>query len=355
MTSAKNLQQPAYNSNQNSWNIPMNNNFGNIDDALGNATHAQIFTLSSASGTINVTGTVWVGNYPANTASYVPLFWSVTGSLSDNTTLQIPSGIGGRWLINVTSLTIPANKSLVFASSGGGAIYLNYGLNDIVCDGSNFWLQSTPPGSFLPFAGAYAPAGYLLSYGQSLAVASWPYLYAAIGYAYGGGGANFSTPDLRGRTLAGVDNMGGSAAGRLTVFTANTPGATGGEQVHNLTTAELAVHLHTDNGHTHSDSGHSHGDNGHIHGVNDPTHNHGFVSGQAALGSFSGGNSPVGPVQNRTTDYAGTGISIQTGYASIATNYAHITTGYANIQNAGSGQGHNNVQPTMAINWAIKF
>ena len=355
MTSAKNLQQPAYNSNQNSWNIPVNSNFGNIDDALGNATHAQVFTMSSASGTIGVTGTVWVGNYPANTASYIPLFWSVTGTLSDNTTLQIPTGIGGRWLINVTSLTIPANKLLIFASSGGGSVPLNYGLNDVVCDGANVWLQSTPPGAFLPFGGAYAPAGYLLSYGQSLAVASYPYLYAAIGYAYGGGGANFNAPDLRGRALAGLDNMGGVSAGRLTNFAATTVGAAGGEQNHVLSIGELAVHNHADNGHIHGDLGHAHGDNGHNHGVNDPQHTHGFVSGQAALGSFTGGNSPVGPVQNRTTDYAYTGISIQTGYASIQTGYAAIGTGYSNIQNNGSGFGHNNVQPTMAINWAIKF
>ena len=354
MTSAKNLQQPAYNSFQNQWNIPVNANFGNIDDALGNASHAQVFTLSSASGTIGVTGTVWVGNYPANTASYIPLFWSVTGSLSDNTALQIPTGVGGRWLINVTSLTIPAGKLLTFVSSGGGSVPLNYGLNDIVCDGSNVWLQSTPPGAFLPFGGAYAPAGYLLSYGQSLVVASYPYLYAAIGYAYGGSGANFNAPDLRGRALAGLDNMGGVAAGRLTNFAATSVGAAGGEQNHTLITSELAVHTHVDAGHVHTDSGHNHGDNGHIHGINDPQHAHAFVTG-AGIVQPAGGGAQGGAPTYGYTNPSYTGISIQTGYASIAIGHAAIGYGYAAIQNAGGGAAHNNVQPTMAINWAIKF
>ena len=354
MTSAKNLQQPAYNSFQNQWNIPVNANFGNIDDALGNASHAQVFTMSSASGTIGVTGTVWVGNYPANTASYIPLFWSVTGSLSDNTALQIPTGVGGRWLINVTSLTIPAGKLLTFVSAGGGSVPLNYGLNDIVCDGSNVWLQSTPPGAFLPFGGAYAPAGYLLSYGQSLAVASYPYLYAAIGYAYGGSGANFNAPDLRGRALAGLDNMGGVAAGRLTNFAATAVGAAGGEQNHTLITNELAVHTHIDQGHYHTDSGHSHTDGGHIHGVSDPQHAHSYVTG-AGQANPPGGGAVGGAPTYGYTNPAYTGISIQTGYASIATGHAIIQQGFAAIQNAGGGAGHNNVQPTMAINWAIKF
>ncbi len=67
--------------------------------------------------------------------------------------------------------------------------------------------------------------------------------------------------DYRGRSPFGVDDMGNSAAGRLTGGTfgtgnATTAGSSGGEAAHTLTTAELAVHSHantlTDNGHLHS-------------------------------------------------------------------------------------------------------
>jgi microcystin-dependent protein len=55
-------------------------------------------------------------------------------------------------------------------------------------------------------------------------------------------------PDLRGRTVAGKDNMGGSAANRITNagagFVGTTLGATGGTQTHALTSAENGTHDH---------------------------------------------------------------------------------------------------------------
>ena len=61
--------------------------------------------------------------------------------------------------------------------------------------------------------------------------------------------ANFLVPDMRGRGFAGKDNMGGSAASRLTsggsgVYGANV-GSVGGTETHTLTTAQLPSHSHT--------------------------------------------------------------------------------------------------------------
>lgn len=63
--------------------------------------------------------------------------------------------------------------------------------------------------------------------------------------------------DLRGRALFGLDDMGNSAASRLTgaTFTtgnAITAASVGGEAAHALSTAELAAHTHTTPAHTHS-------------------------------------------------------------------------------------------------------
>lgn len=56
-------------------------------------------------------------------------------------------------------------------------------------------------------------------------------------------------PDVRGRVLAGKDNMGGSAANRLTSgasgVAGNTIGAVGGAETHTLSTAQLPSHDHT--------------------------------------------------------------------------------------------------------------
>ena len=110
-------------------------------------------------------------------------------------------------------------------------------------------VAATPTGMIAPYGGSAAPTGWLLCDGASYATAAQPALSAVIGYTYGGSGANFNVPDLRGRVVAGLDNMGGSAATRLTSTTmtpdGNTRGATGGTQTHVLTTAEMPSHVHS--------------------------------------------------------------------------------------------------------------
>lgn len=110
-------------------------------------------------------------------------------------------------------------------------------------------VAATPTGMIAPYGGSAAPTGWLLCDGASYATAAQPALSAVIGYTYGGSGANFNVPDLRGRVVAGLDNMGGSAAARLTNTTmtpdGNTRGATGGTQTHVLVTAEMPSHAHS--------------------------------------------------------------------------------------------------------------
>lgn len=62
----------------------------------------------------------------------------------------------------------------------------------------------TPPGVVLPFAGSSPPEGWLLCQGQPLNTTTYAALFAAIGYTYGGFGANFNLPDTRGIFLRGI-------------------------------------------------------------------------------------------------------------------------------------------------------
>lgn len=68
-------------------------------------------------------------------------------------------------------------------------------------------------------------------------------------YGLGDGSTTFNIPDLRGRVIAGDDNIGGTAASRLTLAQTQgiygNAGASGGEQGHIIITAELAAHTHT--------------------------------------------------------------------------------------------------------------
>ena len=73
---------------------------------------------------------------------------------------------------------------------------------------------AVPAGAVMPFAGSTAPAGWLLCFGQAVSRSQYGELFAVLGTSYGvgDGSTTFNLPDLRGRVVAGVDNMGGSAA-----------------------------------------------------------------------------------------------------------------------------------------------
>ena len=192
-------------------------------------------------------------------------------------------------------------------------------------------------GEVRDYAGSTAPDGWLLCYGQAISRTTYSSLYAVIGTTFGAGDGSttFNVPDLRGRIRAGKDNMGGSAASRLTSTTitsgATTIGNSGGEQTHVLTTAELAAHSH---GVT---------DAGHSHGITDPTHAHTYTRANYGAAYGSGGGIGSGAGSNVPTDSIGTGISINSAATGVT------------INSAGSDTAHNNVQPTMIFNTIIKY
>lgn len=112
------------------------------------------------------------------------------------------------------------------------------------------FLSQVPTGTIQDFAGASAPTGYLLCFGQLVNRVTYGPLFAVIGTAFGAGDGvtTFGLPDLRGRVGAGKDNMGGTPAGRLTGQAQGVNGialgAAGGEETHVLTTTEMPAHTH---------------------------------------------------------------------------------------------------------------
>ena len=67
-------------------------------------------------------------------------------------------------------------------------------------------VSPNPVGSLQAYAGASAPTGWLLCDGTSYTTAAYPELYSVLGYTYGGSGANFNVPDLRGRMPIGPNS-----------------------------------------------------------------------------------------------------------------------------------------------------
>lgn len=122
--------------------------------------------------------------------------------------------------------------------------------------GLNTTFMASMVGVTMDYAGTTAPNGWLLCYGQEILRSTYAALDAVLGETYGaytdGSGGTGSThlrlPDLRGRVVAGKDDMGGSSANRLTNQTGglngDTLGATGGAETHQLTVGQLAKHGH---------------------------------------------------------------------------------------------------------------
>ena len=186
-----------------------------------------------------------------------------------------------------------------------------------------------PSGMLVPFAGPTEPTGWLFCFGQLISRTTYASLFSAIGttYGVGDGSTTFALPDLRGRAIAGLDNMGGSDAGRLDW--ANTLGTTGGAQTHTLTEAQMPSHTHTQNAHGHS--------------IYDPTHTHALTT-KAGAGGFAWeapAQALYGSDNAVSTQAAHTGVSVN---ANTATN-----------QNTGGGAAHNNMQPTILLNYIIKI
>lgn len=103
---------------------------------------------------------------------------------------------------------------------------LNLEINDVI------------PGTVLPYAGPVAPGGYLLCDGAAVSRTTYAQLFSYIGETWGSGDGSttFNVPDFRGRVLLGD----GSGPGLSTYTLADL----GGEEAHQLTTAELAAHTH---------------------------------------------------------------------------------------------------------------
>jgi microcystin-dependent protein len=168
-----------------------------------------------------------------------------------------------------------------------------------------------PVGTVVPYAGTTEPSGWVFAYGQAVSrTVTYDRLFAVISttYGVGDGSTTFNVPDLRGRVVAGQDDMGGSSANRLVgtltgSLNGDTLGATGGDEGHLLTSNQSGLR----------------------------SHSHTFSSTTATNTATGGGGSRI------------TAIGSATGEATAA------------VAAANAVDSHNNVQPTIILNYMIKI
>lgn len=234
-----------------------------------------------------------------------------------------------------------------------------------------------PAGMMMPYAGTAAPDGWLFATGAEVSRSTYSRLFAAIGttFGVGNGTTTFNLPDMRGRVAACKDNLGGSAASRLTTggsgVDGSTLGASGGVQSQTLagtiTGTQSIAHTHN---FAHYHAWMNRPSDGLYYSVKTPT------TSRTSIGTGSGSD-PVIPyaeptvVQELTdfgdtvlqnvfgsvTQFYTTGVlAAPSGSGSSAVSGAMSANSTVNFSNAtfnGATQG--NVQPTLVTNYIIRF
>ncbi len=159
-------------------------------------------------------------------AGAISASWSTNGT---GLGVNAASGFTG----NVADFQLNGSSLLKVASTGttsvNGTLDVSGGVTK---NGTN---ALVPAGSMNMFAGSSAPAGYLICDGSSYSTATYPDLFAVIGYTYGGSSGTFTVPDMRGRFGEGVSSG-------VVGISNKTLGQTGGEETHTLTIGELPPH-----------------------------------------------------------------------------------------------------------------
>lgn len=232
-------------------------------------------------------------------------------------------GLGAKPLRSAPSVELPAG--VLVQGTPYAALY-NSSNSEFILYGFFANPYSIPIGASVDFWGATAPnSSFVLAYGQAVSRTTYSSLFTLLSTTYGtgDGSTTFNLPDCRGRVVAGKDDMGGSAASRLTSTyfggTATSLGAVGGLESHTLTTAQLASHSHSNS-------------------LTDPGHTHSLTTGTSVLTNPGAGS------------IGSSGFSFGTGTIVSSTTGITITNA-----TAGSGNAHNNTQPTIIANKLIRI
>jgi len=190
---------------------------------------------------------------------------------------------------------IGANGAATITNTGSGGLNVVPGSGGFKVNGVELVGRSV--GEVIEWLGSTLPAKCVWANGQNLDRTTHSALFAVTGTTYGAGNGSttFGVIDKRGRVSAGKDDMGGSAASRLTGLSGGVNGAVlgaaGGSQSHVLTLAELAAHFHTTTLSAY-------------YGMNDSSSRKGWSSGDSTSGSgrandsdSKGGDAPHNNVQ----------------------------------------------------------
>lgn len=342
------------------WGATTNTNLGSIIEQA--ITGVQTITLSGTTYTLSsFDGSV------DEARNQVLIF---TGVLSANCTVTAPSVEKTYVVVNNTTGGFAVNMT----TAAGTPLAINNGRSSyIYCDGTNFYAVGSSnnvdgnlnvtgnadiggnlnvtgtinasnvgiiPGGILMWPTAVAPTGFLICNGASVATATYPTLFAAIGYTFGGAGSVFNLPNYTDRMPIGAGSSYALAA-------------TGGAATTSISTANMPAHTHSFSG-TGSGSGGfsgSTGDSGlHGHGFNSrPTYS-GFLASYSG-GVDTGANGCV--YTNNSTNGNNTNDN-GVHYHSFSGSVSVTTTISGTTGSTGSGTAVSTISPYLGMYFIIK-
>lgn len=278
------------------------------------------FDVQITSGaSVNVPGSAGFTGLPSGTASAAFLpgsgtfrFESATntGATTDIGPLKLRNAVASSNAVTITpsnptnnyTLTLPndkpASSSFVVCSNTGGLSF----------QPTSFIL---PAGSLIMYGGTSVPTGWLFCDGSVVSQTTYSALFAAVGTAFdtgGEGAGNFRLPDMRRRAAVGAGGTGSVTLG-------NAVGNSGGAETVTLSITEI------------------------------PSHNHGGSTGSSTINVDYYTSNPT--TQNQPT--LSTNVSSLTTRTLLGSAHTHT------ISSEGGGGAHNNIQPSLVVNYIIKY
>jgi microcystin-dependent protein len=300
-----------------------------VNDVVGDNVTLNVNIVSLSPDTLSVVpdaGTNSVGLLMSGVVSSAQ--GTVIETIISTTTIQVDT-------LNVTLTTVVA----LLAEAQAAIAVLQTQVE-------NATITAMPVGAILPWSGALAtaPTGYLLCDGSTYEQADYAALFAVIGNVYGGGGTNFTVPDLRGKMPVGHSESGAF----------NVDIGTGvGEETHVLVETEMPAHTH--NATTSTSDEHSHGG---FTTAAEQAHQH-YMEVYNTVTACTGG-AGVGFSSNNINTCGNGAVVATIRTADDVSTHRHYILGDGahshtlDTSSAGSGTAHNVIQPSIVLQYIVK-
>ena len=226
-----------------------------------NKTALDISAIEEASRAYYIANNSWPATITVlQTGNYLPSTWNGINPFgySSSTPANYIYSISSNSSLLTVSTNVPIaaqpiiQNLLPVTSVSGNTIY-----SSVPVPGA---LSIMPSGTILAWPGTTAPAGFLICDGSVYSTSSYPNLAPILGSTFGGDGiTTFAVPDLRGRTIVGLNTIPtndgsdriwstdtySNNQGQSALYYVNEIGGVFGEEKHRQTLVEMAPHTHS--------------------------------------------------------------------------------------------------------------